>query len=443
MTGTVPNAGQELSGYPWLPLSEMASFQEGPGILAKDFVDSGVALVRLSGLGGYEVTLEGSNFVEAEKGKGKWGHFRLKKGDILVSTSASFGRPAVVGAAAEGAIFYTGLIRFTPKSSDLDAGYLKAFLGSEVFLRQAEALASGSVIRHFGPSHLREMSIPVPPLPDQRAIAVTLGALDDKIEANRRMNETLEAMGRTLFRDWFVDFGPTRAKMAGQPPYLSTALWSLFPDRLDEAGKPEGWEVEAVIDQAEWVNGAAYKNMHFSEEPDALPVVKIAELKSGVTGQTKWTNTDLGARYLIDDGELLFSWSGNPDTSIDAFIWTGGKAWLNQHIFAVRSNGTRSKAFLHTMLKFYMPDFTELARNKQTTGLGHVTKADMQRMLVCVGYPDLRSKFDKLVSPIYDQLLGLQIESRTLAETRDLLLPRLMSGELTVADVADDLRERA
>ena len=90
-----------------------------------------------------------------------------------------------------------------------------------------------------------------------------------------------------------------------------------------------------------------------------------------------------------------------------------------------------------------MPDFTELARNKQTTGLGHVTKADMQRMLVCVGYPDLRSKFDKLVSPIYDQLLGLQIESRTLAETRDLLLPRLMSGELTVADVADDLRERA
>ncbi len=436
MTRLVPNAGFELSGFPWLPLPEKVYFQEGPGILAKDFADSGVPLVRLSGLGGYEVTLNGCNFVAPEKGSGKWGHFRLKKGDILVSSSASFGRPAVVGDEAEGALFYTGLIRFMPKESDLDAGYLKAFLGSELFMRQAEAMASGSVIRHFGPTHLREMRIPVPPLLEQRAIAATLGALDDKIELNRRMNETLEAMARALFRDWFVDFGPTRAKMEGTTPYLSPDIWSLFPDNLNDEGKPEGWEFETVIEQADWINGAAYKNMHFSDAPDALPVIKIAELKNGVTGNTAWTATDLGSRYLIDDGELLFSWSGNPDTSIDTFLWSGGKAWLNQHIFAVRENGKRSKPFLHAMLKYLKPDFAELARNKQTTGLGHVTKADMQRMLICTGSQPVHDAFDQLITPIFDRAFLLQMETRTLAKTRDLLLPRLMSGELRVSEAA-------
>ena len=95
------------------------------------------------------------------------------------------------------------------------------------------------------------------------------------------MNATLEAMARALFRDWFVDFGPTRAKMAGAEPYLSPNLWPLFPDRLDAERKPEGWAYEPLLDQAEWVNGAAYKNMHFSDAPDALPVIKIAELKNG------------------------------------------------------------------------------------------------------------------------------------------------------------------
>jgi type I restriction enzyme S subunit len=149
--------------------------------------------------------------------------------------------------------------------------------------------------------------------------------------------------------------------------------------------------------------------MHFSDAPDALPVVKIAELKAGITSQTKWTNTDLGARYLIDDGALLFSWSGNPDTSIDTFIWSAGKAWLNQHIFAVRENGRCSVAFLHTMLKILNPEFAELARNKQTTGLGHVTKSDMQRMNICVGSEEIRNAFDEIIGPVFQRIMTCPI----------------------------------
>ena len=328
--------------------------------------------------------------------------------------------------------------------------YVRDFKGNDprfvsYFLRGIDfhAYSDKAAVPGLNRNHLHEAKVSFPPLPEQRAIAATLGALDDKIELNRRMNETLEAMARALFRDWFVDFGPTRAKMAGTAPYLSDDLWSIFPDHLDDEGKPEGWEFQTVIDQADWINGAAYKNMHFSEAPEALPVIKIAELKNGVTGNTQWTATDLGPRYLIDDGELLFSWSGNPDTSIDTFLWSGGKAWLNQHIFAVRENGKRSKPFLHAMLKFLKPDFAELARNKQTTGLGHVTKADMQRMLICTGSQPVHQAFDQLITPIFNRAFLLQMESRTLAQTRDLLLPRLMSGELRIAEAKRMLEEVA
>lgn len=303
------------------------------------------------------------------------------------------------------------------------------------FRRFAEQQMSGTSGRQrVAWQSIAEYDLPRIEPSQRKAIAATLGALDDKIELNRRMNATLESMARALFRDWFVTFGPTRARMEGGEPYLSPELWSLFPGRLDDEGKPEGWAYEALLDQAEWINGAAYKNMHFSDAPEALPVIKIAELKNGVTGNTQWTATDLGARYLIDDDELLFSWSGNPDTSIDTFLWTGGKAWLNQHIFAVRQNGKRSKPYMHALLKFLKPEFAELARNKQTTGLGHVTKADMQRMMICTASPEVHRAFDRLIEPIFNQALGLLKESRTLAETRDLLLPRLMSGELRVAE---------
>ena len=275
-----------------------------------------------------------------------------------------------------------------------------------------------------------------------------LSALDDKIELNRRMNETLEAMAQAIFCDWFVDFGPVRRKMAGvtdpvaimggltPDPIRAAELATLFPTGFDVNDLPVDWDEEPVIEQANWVNGAAYKKMHFVAPGEGLPVIKIAELKAGVTSATGFTNTDLGSRYRIDDGELLFSWSGNPDTSIDTFIWTGGPAWLNQHIFAVRHNGSRTLGFLFAMLKYLNPKFAEIARDKQTTGLGHVTKDDLKRLRVVVPTKAVEAAFDKLMTPIFQKLQAALLENRTLAETRDYLLPRLMSGEVSVGDAA-------
>jgi len=295
--------------------------------------------------------------------------------------------------------------------------------------------ATGSTFPNVSAKQLAQIPYPRIDEGEQRRVASLFGALDDKIYLNRRTNQTLEAIARALFKDWFVDFGPTRAKMEGRDAYLAPDLWALFPDRLDdETGLPDGWESESIYDQAEWVNGAAYKNMHFSDAPDALPVVKIAELKAGVTDRTQFTNTQLGNKYKIDSGELLFSWSGNPDTSIDAFIWQYGPAWLNQHIFAVRDIGKMSKSQIYCMLKAHMPEFAEIARNKQTTGLGHVTKADMQRMTICTASRAVREKFDEIIKPSFDRLVSNLFESRELVKTRDLLLPKLMSGEIRLRD---------
>ena len=133
-------------------------------------------------------------------------------------------------------------------------------------------------------TYLRSIEIPIPPLPEQQAIAHALGTLDDKIELNRRMNRTLEEMARAIFKDWFVDFGPTRAKIEGQEPYLPPELWDLFPDQLVDSGT--GGDPRGVGDQAPrrncqaFLNGLALQKYPPNEGP-SLPVIKIAQLRAG------------------------------------------------------------------------------------------------------------------------------------------------------------------
>jgi type I restriction enzyme, S subunit len=236
------------------PFPKVIDFQEGPGIMAKDFRDEGVPLVRLSGLDRGGSVLSGCNYLDPEMVAGKWAHFALAKGDILLSTSASLGRIAVVGEDAVGAISYTGIIRMRPRDGRLIAPFIRYLLEGPDFQQQAEMVGVGSVIRHFGPMHLRQMSVKLPPPDEQRAIAHILGTLDDKIELNRRMNVTLEAMARALFKSWFVDFDPVRAKADGRESGLPRPLADLFPDSFEGSALreiPKGWHVGRFGDVAE------------------------------------------------------------------------------------------------------------------------------------------------------------------------------------------------
>ena len=123
------------------------------------------------------------------------------------------------------------------------------------------------------------------------------------------MNETLEAMARAIFKDWFVDFGPTRAKAEGRPPYLAPDLWSLFPAALDDDDKPVGWSNRPLDQIASFLNGLALQK-YPPNGSDSLPVIKIAELRSGVMAKSDRASMDIPAAYVVEDGDILFSWSG-------------------------------------------------------------------------------------------------------------------------------------
>ena len=143
---------------------------------------------------------------------------------------------------------------------------------------------------------------------------------------------------------------------------------------------PEHWRPSPLYAMATWVNGLAFRKIQFSET--GRPIVKIAELKGGVSGQTKFTQQTFDESVCVRPGDLLFSWSGQPETSIDAFWWRGPEGWLNQHVFRVTPELGLDVTFFYYLLRYLKPNFVRIARNKQTTGLGHVTKRDLKNLRV-------------------------------------------------------------
>jgi type I restriction enzyme S subunit len=298
--------------------------------------------------------------------------------------------------------------------------------------------ASTDMAPYLSLTDQRRLTISLPPPDHQHAIGHILGALDDKIDLNRRTNETLEATVRELFRSWFVDFAIVRAKADARPKRASdSGIAKLFPSSLEESALgpiPQGWTAVPLYDVATYINGAAYAAFQPNDEGRGLPIIKIAELKAGVTRQTKFSDVAMPEKYRIARGDILFSWSGNPDTSIDTFVWTHDPAWLNQHIFRVVPHRTDERAFVLSTLKHLKPVFAEIARNKQTTGLGHVTAADMRRLLVARPDDRVLRAWGAMAGPLLDRAFQNEVESNSLAAMRDALMPRLLSGDCPIAD---------
>lgn len=273
--------------------------------------------------------------------------------------------------------------------------------------------------------------ISLPPIPDQRAIATTLGALDDKIELNRKMNETLEAMARALFRDWFVDFGPTRAKMEGHPAYLSEDLWSLFPDSVDEDGKPEGWgrfKLEQIADyHTKTLTPAKMANMeveHFS-----LPAFDKGRIPAIDHGATIKSN-----KTLVPPQSVLLS-KLNPEIPR---VWTPEAPRALQQVSSTEFLAFTAKEGAGRSLLYCL--FSDRTFRDMLEGMVTGTSKSHQRISppsllgqeVIAGTPTVFGAFEMLAELLLERVRANRAESRTLAQTRDLLLPRLMSGEVMV-----------
>lgn len=279
--------------------------------------------------------------------------------------------------------------------------------------------------------------------------------MDDKIELNRKQNETLEAMARAVFQSWFVDFDPVidNALAAGRPipdelaekaarrkhhktkHPLPQAIQSLFPNRFEPSPIgpiPKGWIVKSLFDTATFVNGSSFQSTYFCKPSEGLPIIKIAELKNGISNQTNYTTQTLDVKYSVDTGDMFYSWSGSPDTSLDVFLWTGGPGWLNQHIFKVITADEAEKVFEYFLLRHLRDTLVEIARDKQTTGLGHVTISDMKRLHIVCSEDPLLELYHKISGPVFNQIFTNLLESKTLTQLRDSLLPKLLTGEIEV-----------
>ena len=271
----------------------------------------------------------------------------------------------------------------------------------------AQPLMTQDIIGNF--------KIKLPPLNIQEQIASILKSLDDKIECNRRINENLEQQAQALFKSWFVDFEPFKDQ-----PFVESELGMI----------PQGWRVENLSSIADYINGLAMQKFRPIDGERGLPVLKIKELGQGcVDNNSELCSPSLiGEKYIIDDGDIIFSWSG----TLMVKVWCGGKCGLNQHLFVVIPKDN-PKWFVYQWTNYHLDNFIRIAKDKAVT-MGHIKRGELDKAMVLVPDEDNMQRIDDLMSPIFNQVISLEQESRRLAELRDTLLPRLMSGELKVKD---------
>ena len=321
------------------------------------------------------------------------------------------------------------------KDKRIDSEFTNWLLRTPSYRAEVIASCTGSTVKHTSPSKICAFKFLLPPMWEQKKIAEIFKRLDDKIELNRRTNETLEAMARAIFKDWFVDFGPTRAKMQGREPYLAADLWALFPDRFDkETGFPEGWGVSTIGTEVRVVGGSTPS----TAEPElwdggvnwATPK-DLSILSSPVLLETGRQISEAGlARIssgLLPTGSVLLS-SRAP---IGYLAIAEMPVAINQGFIGMICDGRLSNVFVWL---WTLENMGAILSKANGSTFQEISKSNFRPLPVHVPTAGSLEAFDAANLPIYRRIAQNEREARTLAQTRDLLLPKLMSGEIRLRD---------
>ena len=357
--------------------------------------------------------------------------------DVLLSHNATIGRVAIVPQHRGKLLVGTSLTYFRLNPKKLLPRYLAVYLAGADFQNQLVAVMSHSTRNQVPVSAQRKLHVVVPPLAEQKAIAAVLGALDDKIELNRRMNATLEAMARALFQSWFVDFDPVRTKLDGsQPSGLDKATAALFPEHLEDSPLghiPKGWEVKSADEVSTVGIGKTPPRMEyhwFSENPADVPWMSIRDLGNAgvfISHTAECLTTEAVERFRvkrIPDNTVVLSFK----LTMGRVAITDGEMLSNEAIAHFRLNPDTAfgSAYLYCYLKGF--GFDQLG---STSSIATAINSDMVRgMRILVPPKGISDVFERTVKPLFTQMKTIQKQSRTLATLRDTLLPRLLSGEL-------------
>lgn len=279
----------------------------------------------------------------------------------------------------------------------------------------------------------------VPSPAEQESIADIGEAIDDRLRLLRQTNLTLEAIARTLFRSWFIDFEPARAKAEGrEPESMDVATASLFPSEFESSplgSIPKGWQVRSLDSISSYLNGLALQKYPPESDDEYLPVIKIAQLRAGHSEGADRASARLRPEYVVHDGDLLFSWSG----SLEVEFWCGGDGALNQHLFKVTSTEVPQwLSYLAT--RHFLPAFREIAAHKATT-MGHIQRKHITEARLALPPSSQLPQIGASIQELLERRICNALLSRDLAKVRDTMLPRLLSGKLPLPECQEELRE--
>lgn len=341
-----------------------------------------------------------------------------KKGDILISAAGTIGKTVIFD--GEDSYFQdSNIVWIENDESKVTNQFLYYFLQTNPFIT-----TNGSTIKRLYNDNLRDTKIPnVPSIQQQNQITDILGTLDKKIQTNNQINQELEAMAKTLYDYWFVqfDFPDQNGK-----PYKSSGGKMVYNPELKRE-IPEGWGVDSLWNIANFYNGLAMQKYRpDTNGDDYFPVIKIREMMNGFSKDTEKARLDIPTEAVVERGDILFSWSA----TLEVIIWGKEKGALNQHIFKVTSE-TYPKSFIYFELKSYLKVFKSIAELRKTT-MGHITQDHLKQAKIVVPPIELISKLDSQLEPIMSQQQILKNQNQELIQLRDWLLPMLMNGQVKV-----------
>jgi type I restriction enzyme, S subunit len=380
----------DQSKWEEVPLSKVLDFREGPGILAYDFQPEGIPLIRLAGLKRGVDLLDGCNYLDEQMVLNRWNHFRLELGDVLLSTSASLGEVALVGESGVGAVPYTGIIRFRPKNHRILPDFIQFALTAPTFKQQIESMGVGSVMRHFGPSHLAKMTVNLPPANVQEAIAAVLRALDDKIVVNDRIARACHDLAQT--QSLYAHEG---ARLASLKTIASITMGSSPPgDTYNEMG----------------VGIPFYQGTRdFGERFPARRVWCAAPVRLAQGGSTLVSVRAPVGRVNMAREECCI---GRGLASFESRF--GTPSTLFHELAAASSIWTPYES--------------------EGTVFGAVNKAQIENLSIPCLDKALALRLEGILRPLDQRVASAFSETETLGELRETLLPGLMSGRIRVQD---------
>jgi type I restriction enzyme S subunit len=405
------------------------------------YVSSGVPVIRGNNIGDTREFVGEMVYITPELAN-QLGNAIVHADDLVFPHRGAIGQVGIVPRNnTERYALSSSLMKLTCDRRQVEPLFLFYFFrsadGQHELLKNASTVGTPGIGQPL--SSLRSIKVSLPPLPEQKAIAHILGTLDDKIELNRRMNATLEAMARALFQSWFVDFDPVRAKLDGRPPAgLDDTTAALFPAHFQDSPLgpiPQGWEVCSLANKIELLSGGTPK----TSEPDYwdgdIPWYSVKDAPSETdvwVVQTERHVTKLGiansATQILPEGTTIISARG----TVGKLALVGTPMAMNQSCYGVRGVKGYGNFFTYFALRQATND---LQQRTHGTVFDTITRQTFETLDWIFPPANLTTAFDHTVAPLLVQLRANLHQSRTLATLRDTLLPKLLSGELRVADI--------